>query len=103
MTEATIENCTADEIIDELGEDMDFMLDATTTKWKCYFTQQAYDKVKADPEECIYKIAGVEYVKVWDNEVIPFVIHMRIAGIDNDLKNYVRYSLGCRRAIDDGK
>jgi hypothetical protein len=101
--EITADNCTADEIIDVLGEEMDFMEDPQAVKWKAYFTQQAYDKVKNDPDNYIYEVDGVEYVKVWDNHVIPFVIDMRVAGIDNDISKYPPYFIGCRRAIDEGK
>jgi len=103
MIELTIDNCSAYNIIDELGEGMDFYEYPQQWNWKAYFTQQAYDKVKGDPEGYIYEKDGHEYVKVWDNHTIPFIIHMRIAGIDNSIPDVEPYCLGCRREVDDGE
>jgi hypothetical protein len=94
----SVENCTAYDIIENLGEEMDLMRAPQMKKWKAFFTQKAYDKVKS--AGYVYEKDGYEYVKVWDNQAISFVIHMRIAGIDNSLREEMPYELGCRRALD---
>jgi hypothetical protein len=101
--ELSIDNCTASDIIDELGEDMDFMFDPMSVNWKAFFTERAYQMIKNDPGGYIYENGGHEYVKVFDNHTIPFIIHMRIAGIDNSIPEQIPFSLGCRREIDDGQ
>lgn len=98
LTEDFDGELTAFDIIDLLGWDLDFMANATQVKWKAYFTQRAYDLVKADPDDYFYTKNGVEYVKVFDNDVIPFIIHFRVAGIDESIPEY----LGCRREVDAG-
>lgn len=104
----TFANCTAFDIIEDLGEEMDIMHDPLGVKWRCWLHQAAYDKLKADTSltdileltgdeaRWIYEKDGEEYVRVFDNDRIPFKIHMRIAGIDNSLTGY-----GCRREIDE--
>ncbi len=95
------ENCTASELIDDLGQDMDFMVDAVSVRWKCYLTPLAYSKIKNDPAEYIYEKDGHEYVKAWENTTIPFIIDIRIAGIEEVLLDKSPNSLGCRCVIDD--
>lgn len=91
-------NCTAFGIIESLGEELDITTDATITPYKAYFTERACKIVK-EAEECIYIKDGQEYVKVFNNYVIPFIIHIRIAGIDNNIPESQPYC-GCRREID---
>lgn len=92
---------SAFDIIDILGWEMDLMYHAQDMKWKAYFTPRAYEIVKADPESYIYEKDGHEYVKVWDNNYIPFVIHMRIAGIEENMgTDEFAPQIGCRRMLD---
>jgi len=90
-------NYTASEIIESLGDELDITANATKTPYKAYFTRWAYDTVRNSPKGYIYTKGDHEYVKVWDNHVIPFIIHMRIAGIDDSMTEI----LGCRREKDD--
>lgn len=85
MPKLTMENCTAFDIIEDLGNEFDITWQAAETKWKGYF----------------YTKDGQEYVKVFDNHVIPFIIHMRVAGIDNEIPEAMPLALGCRREIDE--
>jgi hypothetical protein len=90
------------DIVDELGDGLDLMPNATQVGWAAYFTQEAFDKIKNDPDNYLYIGSdGESYVRVYDNETIPFVIHMRIAGIDNSIHEKKPHSLGCRREIDE--
>jgi hypothetical protein len=100
-TELTIDNCTASDIISELGEGMDFMPDAPSRRWLAFFTAAAYCKVKSDPEGFIYERGGREYVRVWDNQRIPFIVHMEVASTDADISTMEPYSLGCRREMEE--
>ena len=92
---------TAYDIIDDLGMEMDLMENPMGVKWRAFFTQEAYDIVKNAPQGYIYEKDGQEYVKVWENEVIPFIIDMRVAGIDNSIPEQDAYSPWCRREIDE--
>jgi len=103
VEEISADNCTAYELVDELGLGMDFMVNPMETKWKCYLTSTAYRKLKNDPEGYLYASGGIEWVRVWENTTIPFIIHMRLAGIEDDMVEKDPESLGCRAAIDDGK
>jgi len=89
---------TAFDIIEALGEELDLVHEADKIRWNAYFSQWAYDLVKQSPENYIYEEDGDEYVKVFDNHRIPFIIHMRIAGIDNSIPD--RPDLGCRRVAE---
>jgi hypothetical protein len=91
-------NCTAFDIIESLGDELDITSNAAITPYKAYFTEEAYKMVK-DAKEYIYIKDGQEYVKVFDNHVIPFIIQMRVAGIDNSIPNSQPHC-GCRREID---
>jgi hypothetical protein len=101
MPGLTLDNCTAFDIIDDLGNELDITWKATEIKWKAYFTQRAYDKVKSERGDYFYMKDGQEYVKVFDNHRIPFIIHMRVAGMDNTIPEEMPYALGCRREIDE--
>lgn len=94
-----MEDLTAFDVIEALGEELDLISDADKIHWKAYFAQWAYDLVRQSPENYIYEKDGEEYVKVFDNHVIPFIIHMRIAGIDNSIP--ARPDLGCRRVAEE--
>jgi hypothetical protein len=90
------------DILDELGDGLDLMLGATQVKWRAWFTDDAYALIKSDPNEHLYLGEdGQTYVRVFDNETIPFIIHMRFAGIDNSIPSKTPYSLGCRCEIDE--
>lgn len=93
----TVDNCTAFDIIEDLGQEMDLMHRPQDDKWDACFTQRAYDKVKA--EGYIYEKGGQEYVKVWDNQSYPFIIHMRVAQIDHSIPEEMPYALGCSRKL----
>jgi hypothetical protein len=90
---------TAFDIIEALGEELDIIRDADKMRLKAYFAQWAYDLVKQSPEHYIYEKDGTEYVKVFDNYRIPFIVHMRIAGIDNTIPD--RPDMGCRRVVEE--
>lgn len=95
----SVDNCTAFDILEELGYELDLMYGARHRKWRCYFTQKAYDKVKV--EGFTYEKEGEEYIVVIHNEVTNFIIHMRFAGIDNAIPEKMPHGLGCRRQLDD--
>lgn len=91
--------CTAFDIVECLGEELDITANATTTKWKAYLARWAYEVLQQSPKNYLYQKDGQEYVKVFDNHRIPFILHMRIAAIDDDL--VAGECCGCRRAIDE--
>lgn len=88
--------CTAFDIVECLGEELDLIANATTTKWKAYFARWAYEVLQQSPKNYLYQKDGQEYVKVFDNYRIPFIVHMRIVAIGDDLAD----ACGCRREID---
>lgn len=90
---------TAFDIIEALGEELDLVRDADKIRWKPYFAQWAYDLVEQSPKNYVYEKDGDEYVKVFDNHRIPFIVHMRIEGIDNTIPD--RPDMGCRRVVED--
>jgi hypothetical protein len=94
-----MEKITAFDVIEALGEELDLIRDAGKIRWQAYFAQWAYDLVRRSPGDYIYEKDEEEYVKVFDNQVIPFVVHLRIAGIDNSIP--VRPDLGCRRVAEE--
>jgi hypothetical protein len=97
-----VEDYDAWDILDELGKGLDLMTNATELKWCAYFTQEAFDLIKNDPDDYLYLGEdGESYVRVFDNQTIPFIIHMRFAGIDNSITESDPDSLGCRCEIDD--
>ncbi len=104
--------CSGLDIIEELGDEMDIMDDPFGVRWRCYLSPRAYQLLKEDrsreeilglsgPDaEWIYEKEGEEYVKVWDNERIPFRIHMRIAGIVGRDRDDADTYIEARREID---
>lgn len=93
-------NYTASDIIENPGQEMDLMHEPMAIKWKAYFTQRAYDIVEKDSHGYLYMKDGKEYVKVFENQRIPFIIDMRVAGIDNAIPED-GWDMGCRREIDN--
>jgi hypothetical protein len=102
-------NCTAFDIIECLGDEIDLMEDPMSVKWRCWLHRQAYDKLRNDTSrtlmglntpEWIYEKDGVEYVRVWENERLGLHLDMRIAGIDNSLPMSLPGGLGCIREVD---
>ena len=87
------------DIIEALGDEMDIMESPEEAAWKAYLTSLAYAKLKA--KGYIYEKDGHEFIKVWDNHNIPFKIHMRLAGIDDKMKEGSPGEFGCRRALDE--
>ena len=90
---------TAFDIIEDLGDEMDLMHDPQKSDWKAYLTSLAYAKVKA--AGYIYELGSQEFIKVWDNQTIPFVIHMRLAGIDDTMEEGKPGAYGCRRELEE--
>ena len=86
----TLANCDAFDIVDELSWELDLLDNPMGVAWKCRLHPEAYEKLKSSVQEFggepyIYEENGQEYLRVFDNNNIPFVIHMRIAGIDDQL------------------
>jgi hypothetical protein len=97
---ATSENAqTAFDIIEYLGNEMDLMNAPQKSAWKAYLTSLAYAKLKA--AGYIYEKGSQEFIKVWDNQSIPFVIHMRLAGIDDAMEEGEPGAYGCRRELEE--
>jgi hypothetical protein len=96
----TSENAqTAFDIIEDLGNEMDLMNAPQKCAWKAYLTPLAYAKLKA--AGYIYEKGSQEFIKVWDNQSIPFVIHMRLAGIDDTMEDGKPGAYGCRRELEE--
>ncbi|MGB7069253.1 MAG: hypothetical protein WBD22_07140 [Pyrinomonadaceae bacterium] len=101
-----LDNCNGYDLIESLGEELDLVEDAPETIWRCWLHSRAYTILREPRENApggyIYTENGQEYVKVYDNVRIPFVIHMRIAGIDDSLPTAYPDGLGNRVEVDEG-
>ena len=99
----SLANCSAFDILEDLGEELDLVHNAMGVAWRCWLHPDAYAVLKgaSDSRDDIYEENGHEYVKVFDNLRIPFVIHMRIAGLDESLPTAYPGGLGNRREVDD--
>ena len=86
------ENGEVFDILENLTEEMDIVFGATIFPWKVQLTTKSYDVVKNRPgthwvlevraylpRELVYEKDGYEYVRLWENHNIPFIIHARIA------------------------
>jgi hypothetical protein len=87
------------DIIEGLGDEMDLMKAPQKSAWKAYLTSLAYAKVKA--AGYIYEQGSQEFIKVWDNQNIPFIIHMRLAGIDDTMEEGRPGAYGYRRELEE--
>jgi hypothetical protein len=94
-----LETCSAHDIIDDLGEELDLVYRAPQTPWKATLQPLAYEKLRLGGY--LYEAHGHEWIKVYENYRIPFVIHMRFAGFDSALPTTRPLGLGCRRGVDE--
>lgn len=95
----SLETCSAHDIIDDLDLEFDLMRDATRTSWKATLQPLAHEKLRAS--RYLYQDHGSEWIKVFNNYRIPFVIHLRFAGFDTTLPTRRPLGLGCRTERDD--
>ena len=79
----SLESCTASDVINDLGEELDITHGALETSWKARLHPLAYEKVRGTQN--FYESDGSKWIKAFDNYRIPFVIHMRLEALDDSL------------------
>lgn len=95
----SLETCSAHDIVEDLDVEFDLMRDATKTPWKATLQPLSLEKLRAS--RFLYAAHGHEWIKVFDNYRIPFVIHLRFAGLDATLPTRRPLGLGCRTERDE--
>ena len=99
---------TAFEVLECITEEMDLISKVTEHSWRVRIHPFTYQLLKdfdatGRPDwwrnVLFYQRDGVEYIRAWHNEVIPFILHYRVV-VDGTLDLGVKYGTAVERDDD---